>query len=77
MLEGRLPAEPCWEVAGKALWRAFEVGLTLPEVENFRELKAVAETLETRPGFEDLFRNQPPKPEKLVREFVMLDELGY
>lgn len=74
---GVSPGDPCWEVAATALWRAFEVGLALPEVEHFPELKALAKTLNTRPGFEDLLRNQPKTPEKLVRQFVMLDELGY
>ncbi len=74
---GVSPAEPCWEVAAKALWRAFELGATVSDAEGYTHLKMMIEALETRPGFEDLFRNQPKMPEKLASQFVMLDELGY
>lgn len=76
-VRGASADDPRREIALAHLRRAFEVGLAVADMPQIKELKEMAETLEARPGFEDLLRHQPEQPEKLVRQYEMLDELGY
>jgi hypothetical protein len=76
-VRGLARGNPNWEIAFQHLHRAIQTGLPLKALDHMPELKPMIKILQDRTDLEETLRNQPREPEKLVRQFELLYELGY